>query len=79
MHAYIHKKCTLLKTKKTSIFPCPVNKGHDCFTFRTLQIHKVNYVTEARRTRILYLFCVMLNEANESALLLYLVKCTIFI
>ena len=36
---------------------CPVNKVHNCFPFmNTLQIHNVNYTSEAQRTRVLFLY-----------------------
>ena len=32
---------------------CPINKVHDCYTVFILQIHEVNYTTEAQGTCIL--------------------------
>ena len=38
----------------------PINKVQDCFTVHMLQIHEVNNTTEAS--------CIMIDEANESAI-----------
>ena len=70
MHAYIHKKCTLLKTKRRQFSPAQL-----------IKVTIVSLFVRYRYTKLLKLeelasytySCVMFDEANGSAC--YLVKC----